>query len=124
VGNLLYPLSLLTVKFSILILYLRILSSVFLQRLCYAAIVLVALLCGFTLFNTIFTCVPVAAYWDYPAHSNAWCWPQPVTMWVNIGIHLFTEVMILVLPMPFLISLDVPWRRKICVILLFALGVM
>ncbi len=122
--NLLYPTSLLTIKYSILILYLRILSSVFLHRLVYGAMVLIAVLGGFTLVTTIAPCVPVAAYWDYYHNLGAWCWPYDRILWTNISIHMFTELMILVLPMHFLFTLDVPWRRKIGIVLLFAFGAM
>ncbi len=111
------------VKLSILILYLRILSPIFLHRVCYATIGLVVVGSGFSLITAFSPCVPVVAYWDGWTHPGAWCWP-PAVSWTNIAFHMFTEVLILVLPMPFLLSLEVPWRRKIGVILLFAFGIM
>jgi hypothetical protein len=124
IQNLFYASCLIAVKFSILILYLRILSSVFLHRLCYAAMGIIVVFCGFTLITCIAQCVPVARYWDYYHHLDGWCWPSPAIGWANVGIHLFTETMILVLPMPFLFTLNIPWSRKIGIMLLFALGAM
>lgn len=113
-----------TVKLSILLLYLRILSTLFLHRLCYAVIALVLLLGGYSFISNVVPCLPIATFWDPLSHPGAWCWPNPGKWWTDIGVHLFTEVMILLLPMPFLISLSIPLRKKIGVVLLFAFGTM
>lgn len=119
-----YIACLIFVKLSILLLYLQIFSPVLLHRLVYTAIGAVVVLSGFSFFSNIFICVPIAAYWDPFNYTNVWYWPDPAKWWIDISIHLFTEVMILLLPMPFLISLNIPIRRKIGIILLFALGIM
>jgi hypothetical protein len=117
-----YIVSLVLIKISILLLYLRILGTVFLHRAVHAAFAIVIILGLYSLITNILVCVPIEAAWNPVSHPDAWCWPSEARWWPNITIHLFTELMILVIPMPFLFSLNIPWKRRVGVILLFALG--
>jgi hypothetical protein len=79
---------------------------------------------GYSFLSNVVVCVPLDAFFNPMAHPGAWCWPYPQKWWTDVAIHITTELIILVLPMPFLWSLSLPLYRKIGVILLFALGLM
>ncbi len=116
--------SLISIKTSILLLYLQILSAIFLRRLCWAMLIFISIMSIYSLVSFILMCVPVEAFWDPTSHPNAWCFPGALKYYVDISVHLLGEIIILFLPMPFLLSLQLPLRRKMGYIMLFALGIM
>lgn len=119
-----YIASLVTVKLSILLLYLRILNPTTIHRLCWVAIAVVSVLGLWTLMCSILACVPVAAYWDPLSYPDAWCFPESPKLWSGVAIHLFTELVVLVLPARFIYSLNVARGQKIGLYALFAFGTM
>lgn len=113
----------LATKLSVLLLYLRILSSAYLHRTCYIAIGVTGLLGAWSFASNIAVCVPPAAWWDRESHPNAWCWPLSKA-WSDVGIHVLTELIALALPLPYVSLLSMPLRQKIGVGCLFALGIL
>ncbi len=119
-----YIVSLVSIKTSILLLYLQILSALFLRRLCWIMLVFISIMSVYSLVSFILMCIPVEAFWDPMNHPGAWCFPGALKYYVDISVHLLGEIIILLLPMPFLLSLQLPLRRKLGYIMLFALGIM
>ena len=120
-SNLAYIFGLVSTKISILVLYLQVLRDPTARRLCQGWLLVVVVLGIWSFVSNICQCVPVAAIWDPFDYPDAWCFPL-WKVWTDIAIHLTTEVGILLIPMPFLIPLKMQRRKKIGVMVIFALG--
>lgn len=118
-----YLLAIPLAKLSILSLCYRIFrSNLWFRRTCYILFVMIAGY-GFGSFLTaLFRCHSVGAAWSSPALGNASCLSivkiQVVVVWINIT----TDVALMVLPMPVLWSLNMPWQKKAGVVIVFATG--
>lgn len=119
---LVYIPGLISIKLSILLLYLRIFRTANVHHTCYAVMAFVVIAGAQTIFTSIFSCVPVEAYWDPLKHPDAWCFPIATKSWVDIAIHLAGELAILVTPIPFIYKLTMPRKQKIAVYVLFSMG--
>jgi len=75
----------------------------------------------FVIFSRIFICNPVRAYWDITI-TNRKCLPLYPLYYGNISVNIFTDFVLLFLPMPLIWRLRVPRKQKICVILVMSLG--
>lgn len=115
-------LSLLFTKISILLLYIRILSYQHARYAVYAIMAIVILTNGIWTFVTVMTaCLPLHAFWDRTSAPDAWC--RPLVWWyANTGLHIATDVLLYVLPLPVIVNLQVKLRQKIALYAVFALG--
>jgi len=114
-------LSLLFTKISILLLYIRILSYQHARYAVYAILAIVILTNGIWTFVTVMTaCTPLNAFWDRTI-PDAWC--RPLVWWyANTGLHIATDVLLYVLPLPVIVNLHIKLRQKIVLYAVFALG--
>ncbi len=70
--------------------------------------------------ETLLICRPFAYFWDKSIHGT--CGNQVVT-YLTAGIfNLFIDVIIVVLPMPMLWGLQLPWARKFALTGIFGIG--
>lgn len=118
-GSFFYQLSLFLTKVSILLLYIRILKY---QLACWAAwfmlaVVVIYNIWVFVLMMTI--CVPLQAFWDWTIEGD--CKTQ-ASMWASIGLHITTDFLIFFIPLPVVYRMTLPWRKRLGLVLLFALG--
>jgi hypothetical protein len=75
-----------------------------------------------TLFGSIFACLPVRAFWTKEQPSK--CINQ-LAMWVtNAVINILTDFAIIILPIPVIQSLNLARRQKQALIGVFAVGVL
>jgi hypothetical protein len=118
-----YSLSLTLTKISILLLYRKIFNYGWIKQAIKIVLVAVLIIGGWLLASVCTACVPLQAFWDW---SLAWKEPvycQPVNMWwANQGLHLLTDFVIVLLPMPVVGTLTLPRKQKFAVIGVFALG--
>ncbi|KXX73942.1 hypothetical protein MMYC01_209435 [Madurella mycetomatis] len=116
-----YMLSLLFTKISILILYLRILSYQHARYAVHAILAIVIFANGlWTLITVATACTPLQAFWD-PTLPNATC--RPSAYWfANTGLHIGTDILLYVLPLPVIINLQVKLRQKLALYSVLALG--
>ncbi|KAK0652592.1 hypothetical protein B0T16DRAFT_322483 [Cercophora newfieldiana] len=117
-----YMLSLLFTKISILLLYIRILSYQHARYAVYVILAIVILANGiWTLATVVTACLPLNAFWDRTI-VDAWC--RPLVWWyANTGLHIATDVLLYVLPLPVIVNLQIKLRQKIVLYAVFALGV-
>jgi len=72
---------------------------------------------------SIFQCIPVHAAWTgWDGIVQARCIDVNIVGWISGGINIAFDVVILLLPLPGLTKLVMPWDRKIHVLLIFSLG--
>lgn len=120
--NLLYTVSITLTKVSILLLYIRILTYDLVRLLGKVLLGVVLLSHAWIVVSILTTCVPLTAAWDHnPADPPPYCHPALV-FWVNAMLHLLTNFMIFVLPLPVISSMSLPRRQKTGLYFVFCLA--
>ncbi|KAK0636409.1 hypothetical protein B0T17DRAFT_482492 [Bombardia bombarda] len=116
-----YMMALLFTKISILMLYIRILSYQHARYAVYAIMAIVVLGNGlWTLITVATACTPLQAFWD-PSIPNAYC--RSAEYWyANTGLHIGTDILLYVLPLPVIINLQIKTRQKVFLYSIFAVG--
>jgi len=72
-----------------------------------------------TVFGSIFACVPVQAFWT---RKPATCINQFIMWFTNAGINILTDFVIILLPMPVIKNLKLAKRQKQALMCIFAIG--
>lgn len=67
-------------------------------------------------------CVPLAKFWD--PSVPGFCFDKKALWFSNSGIHILTDILILIYPMPVLRSLQLPKRQRFALMAVFALGIL
>ncbi|KAL3430478.1 hypothetical protein BDV09DRAFT_189235 [Aspergillus tetrazonus] len=71
--------------------------------------------------GTLFVCVPVHTFWDRQNVGEN-CVSRAVVWYLTAALQIAGDLTLVVLPMPKLVMLRVPLRQKVCLIVVFALG--
>jgi hypothetical protein len=72
---------------------------------------------------SIFQCIPVHAAWTgWDGTIQARCVDANALGWASGAINIALDVIALLLPLPGLTKLVMPWERKIRILLVFGLG--
>ncbi|KAF9881889.1 integral membrane protein [Colletotrichum karsti] len=121
VGTILYALAITFSKLSILFLYLRLSPQVWFRRGVYC---LIAIVCGYSIVYillNILACVPVRATWDLTITDKT-CIDQ-LSIYLALSIaNIIMDFLILLLPIPVVMPLQMARRQKASIILLFGTG--
>lgn len=122
-GILCYLLSLAFSKLSILFLYIHIFAFKWarLGGQILMGIVIVTTIWQLGVLAT--ACIPLAAYWDYkiPMTQQVYCHPQNL-WWSNTTMHMVTDFLIFLLPMPIVWNIMLPRRQKFILYGVFGFG--
>ncbi|KAE9364036.1 hypothetical protein N431DRAFT_475032 [Stipitochalara longipes BDJ] len=117
---LLYNASQILVKISLLLQYLRIFETPQMKRVCYIALGIISVYGLWAIASSIFTCIPIQAYWDTSIHGRCF---QSLTFWYTTSsLNIVTDVAIFVLPLPILLKLQLPLRQRLILIFIFTIG--
>jgi hypothetical protein len=65
-------------------------------------------------------CVPLERFWDPTVPG--FCFDKKALWFSNSAVHILTDILILIYPMPVLKSLQLPKRQKFALMGVFALG--
>ncbi|KAK3942513.1 hypothetical protein QBC46DRAFT_72177 [Diplogelasinospora grovesii] len=115
-----YMMALLFTKISILMLYIRILGYQHARYAAYAIMTIVILTNVWTFVTVMTSCIPLQAFWD-PSIPDSYC--RPASYWfANTGLHIGTDVLLYILPLPVIFNLQVKRRQKVALYSIFALG--
>lgn len=69
-------------------------------------------------------CIPVPIFWSMNKHLVAGhCLPKGPVWFTNAGIQIFTDIIILALPMPIVSKLRLPKRQRAGIMIIFGVGV-
>ncbi|EKD15174.1 hypothetical protein MBM_06390 [Drepanopeziza brunnea f. sp. 'multigermtubi' MB_m1] len=117
-----YSLGLCTVKLSIVLQYLRVFPALKMKRICWATIGLISIYGILAVLTSIWTCVPIYAFWTLPSVPGSRCISKTALWFSNAAFHIMTDLIVLILPMPLLHSLKLPTKQKIGLMCVFALG--
>ncbi|KAL8951739.1 MAG: hypothetical protein Q9222_002318 [Ikaeria aurantiellina] len=72
------------------------------------------------IFAIIFSCIPVASYWNKAIVGH--CLDEHTLSWGVTGTELATNMIMLILPIPWLWHLHLEWTKKLALIGIFMLG--
>lgn len=114
-----YYLSLGLTKSSILLQYHRVFPTRKFQVVCWCLFAVVVGYTIWTVFGSIFACVPVQAFWT---KERARCIDQFAMWFTNAAINIMTDFAIILLPMPVIRRLQLGKRQKSALIGIFAVG--
>ena len=81
---------------------------------------------GYTIgifFSLIFACNPVARSWDITIQTGS-CVNRPALYIATAVLGIVTDVVLLVVPLPLVVSLQVSLQQKVGLVLMFAIGSM
>ncbi|KAK3326898.1 hypothetical protein B0H66DRAFT_638090 [Apodospora peruviana] len=121
VAHVFYAAATAVTKLSIITSYLRIFPDAVLRKLLYATAALVIGIGISAIFATVFQCWPVQAAWDFSIESRQ-CFPFLHFLYANAAISIFTDLLLVVAPLPYFWSLKLPIRQKLVICILFGAG--
>ncbi|KJZ70967.1 hypothetical protein HIM_09622 [Hirsutella minnesotensis 3608] len=108
------------VNFSILFQYKRIFTERSAQRLFLGLILWLTVYGLFHSFSLVFTCVPVAKYWDETIPGG--CLQRSTLHYFLAGFNIINDIILLIAPVPYLNNLQIPRRAKHALMAVFACG--
>ncbi|KAL4728016.1 hypothetical protein ACLX1H_004723 [Fusarium chlamydosporum] len=115
-----YTICHLAIKLSISFQCLRLFTTPTGRHLFISLIVLYALYGTLCLMLTVFTCYPVAKYWDDAIPGK--CLDNRALRYAFAGINIINDIILLVAPMPFLRNLQIARRVRFVLMGVFAAG--
>ncbi|KAK5239971.1 hypothetical protein LTR40_014133, partial [Exophiala xenobiotica] len=81
---------------------------------------------GFGIANTfamIFQCTPIPFFWQgWAGETTGTCININLFSWIRAAVEIGLDIAVLSLPIPMLLKLDMSWRKKIQVIMMFSVG--
>lgn len=75
-----------------------------------------------TLFTSIFTCVPVHAYWKILEQPGAKCIDNKTIWYVNASINIFTDLIVAFLPVRVIWTLQIALRQRVALMAILTIG--
>ncbi|KAI9675382.1 MAG: hypothetical protein M1817_001286 [Caeruleum heppii] len=108
------------IKISILLFYHRIFTPRYFQRILYGVELFMVLWVVSGFIVGIFQCVPVHKFWNLEAPG--YCINKPRYYMIEGIINIFTDFVILLLPMPLVWKLHITKKQKIALVGVFLLG--
>ncbi|KAL4931605.1 PTH11-like integral membrane protein [Aspergillus undulatus] len=115
-----YNASLALTKASLLFQYLRIFPGRRFRTVCHIVLGVVVLYTTWAIVSGFVNCVPVTKFWDRELPGI--CLSFEALWFFNASMNIATDLALLVLPMPLISQLHLPWRQKIALLAVFALG--
>jgi len=73
-------------------------------------------------FITIFQCAPIRAFWTYPPLPNQRCLDEGKVLLGAGIVNTFLDLLTTLTPIPLIVQLHLPWRRRLGAIFLVSLG--
>ena len=120
-GTMCYNLSLCLTKVSILLLYLRVLTHEYIRKVSRWTLAFVVVYNVWALGMYFTICIPLQKMWK--PELEGYCHPFEV-WWVLTYLHIVTDFMIFLIPIPVVVTMTVPVRQKIGLLAVFTLGLL
>ncbi|KAK4161108.1 hypothetical protein QBC43DRAFT_100081 [Cladorrhinum sp. PSN259] len=119
-GVLFYLLTICFSKISILLLYIHLFTFKWARLAGQILLGIVIISHLYMALATFTACIPLKSYWDFRIQKK-YCHPQAV-WWSNTGLHMVTDFLIFMLPMPVVWSIQLPRRQKLALSGVFGFG--
>ncbi|TVY85526.1 Satratoxin biosynthesis SC1 cluster protein [Lachnellula suecica] len=108
-------------KTSIIFQYLRVFYDTPIRIACWAVLTIVSFYSISAVSTSIFTCRPVAAFWDKSIEGD--CFKTGGFLYFfHPSFNILTDLVLITLPLPMLSTLSLPRKQKIGLMLVFTLG--
>lgn len=115
-----YKLTMNLTKMSILLLYLRIFIQKWFRIICHVLLVIITSYMVAAFLASVFQCTPVPRAWDKTIAGK--CIDITTNWYANAGFSIATDIIILALPMYPLYKTKIMMKRKVALMVVFALG--
>ncbi|KAL7803685.1 GPCR, PTH11-type [Trichoderma aethiopicum] len=110
-------------KLSLLLFYIRIFPSPGVRRLLWGTFIFSVVFGLVFAFIAAFQCTPVKYYWEkWDGEHQGTCFDINAIAWSNAAISIAVDIWVLAIPLWQLRSLNLDWRRKVGVAVMFCLG--
>lgn len=110
-------------KLSLLFFYLRIFPGTTVRGLLWATVIFNVCFGIIFVFIAIFQCQPINYYWNsWDGEHHGACLNVNGLGWSNAAISILLDAWMLGLPLSQLVSLQLHWKKKIGVVLMFVVG--
>ncbi|KAK4154683.1 hypothetical protein C8A00DRAFT_32503 [Chaetomidium leptoderma] len=119
-GILFYMLSLCFSKMAILLLYIHLFAFKWARQAGQILLGIVVVSHVYMAVVTFTACIPLYSYWDFTV-TDKYCHPQSI-WWSNTGLHMVTDFLIFLLPMPVVWTIRLPRRQKLILSGVFGFG--
>ncbi|KAH9205839.1 hypothetical protein DL95DRAFT_235651, partial [Leptodontidium sp. 2 PMI_412] len=116
-----YVITLAATKISVLLLYLRIFPDKSFRTAIFATIGMIALSTAIIFFMTVFSCHPVAFFWNREIRGGT-CMDVNKLAYANSAMSIIQDLLIVILPLPVLAGLNMGRKKKIGIGFMFAVG--
>ncbi|KAH6854782.1 CFEM domain-containing protein [Chaetomium sp. MPI-CAGE-AT-0009] len=119
----LYFVQVMLVKVCMLLFYLRIFPSPTVRRLLWGTLIFNVLFGIIFFFVAIFQCAPVSYFWNgWDGEHEGKCLNKNAIAWANAAISIALDIWMLAIPLAQLKALNLHWKKKIGVGLMFVVG--
>ncbi|KAL4934810.1 hypothetical protein BDV06DRAFT_229421 [Aspergillus oleicola] len=115
-----YNAALLCAKASILVQYFHVFPSKRMRYTCWVMFALLATYGTWAVISGVLNCIFVARFWD-PSIPGS-CTSIKGLWFSNASIHIATDLAILIILISALAALELPWKQRVALISIFALG--
>ncbi|KAL2128520.1 hypothetical protein VTI74DRAFT_9080 [Chaetomium olivicolor] len=114
-------LGLVITKISVVLLFLDVFVVTWLRKATYCVLVLAIVGGMWTLLTKVFSCVPISGFW-HVADPGRKCILVPMKYYVDSACNLALDFFLLFLPLPAILRMTLPWRQKLWIYSVAALG--
>ena len=121
VAQILYAFAIAFTKLSILASYLRIFPDQRLRGVILGTAAFTIAFCVTSVLVTVFQCSPVHAAWDFDTEDSS-CYTYVDFLYASAAIHVLTDIVVCIMPLPYFWKLQLPRKQKIIVCGLFVVG--
>ncbi|KAK3686129.1 hypothetical protein B0T22DRAFT_538324 [Podospora appendiculata] len=117
-----YSFCLVLIKLSITVQLYRVLRTPKMQKFLRVYLICITVSGLWTVLSTVFNCWPVEYYWNFATGMAGSCMDKSAITFTNAGLNIFTDVILIAVPIPLLWRLQIPRRQKIVLMCLFGVG--
>jgi hypothetical protein len=119
----LYFAQVMLIKICLLLFYLRIFPARPVRRLLWGTVGFSVFFGVFFVILAIFQCTPISFFWEQWDHEHEGkCLNSNAIAWANAGISIALDIWMLAIPLAQLKTLNLHWKKKIGVALMFCVG--
>ncbi|KAH1544943.1 hypothetical protein KXV92_003685 [Aspergillus fumigatus] len=122
VAQILYKVNLGLTKISILLLYIRLFVHQWFLRTCWVWIAIIVSFTIGTVFSSIFQCTPVQWAFNKSLPDRGTCINMTAFWYANAAFNILTDLVLIALPIPVVLKLQLPPKSKIALCGIFAVG--
>ena len=118
-----YVIGLTLLKISLLFFYLRIFPTPPVRRILWGTIVF-NVICGITFcLALVLQCLPVTYYWNrWDGEHQGHCFNMNAAAWSYAALSIAVDIWMLIVPLSQIRSLNLDWKKKIGVTIMFCIG--